>query len=335
MRVAVTGGTGHIGANLVRSLLDAGHSVRVLIHESTAALEGLQVERVSGDVRSLETLRELFAGIEVAYHLAGRISVDGDNGGLVQEINVEGTRNVVTAALECKIRRLLHTSSIHAYDMTPGTPVTEASPKASSPGHSAYDRSKAVGEEQVRQGIEQGLDAVIVNPSAVIGPNDFRPSRMGTFFLMAHQRKLPALIEGGFDWVDVRDVCSSMMSAIETGSAGENYNLTGHYATVKELAGLCERVTGVAAPRFSTPQWLARIGAPFAALGARALHREPLYTPESLAALRSERSAPHDKARRELGHDPRPLRQSVEDTYLWFRNAGLIPQESTVDLLPR
>jgi dihydroflavonol-4-reductase len=335
MRIAVTGATGHIGANLVRSLLAAGHAVRVLIHESTGALDGLEVERVVGDVRNLESLRRLFAGMEVAYHLAGRISIDGDQGGLVQEINVEGTRNVVTAAIECKIRRLLHTSSIHAYDMTPGKPVTEASRKASSAKHSAYDRSKAVGEEQVRQGIEQGLDAVIVNPSAVIGPLDFRPSRMGAFFLMFHQRRLPAGIEGGFDWVDVRDVCSSMMSAIEVGTTGENYILSGHYATVRELTDLCSQVTGIRAPRFSTPQWLARIGAPVAALGARVLHKEPLYTPESLAALRSEPSAPHDKARRELGHDPRPLRQSIEDIYLWFRDSGLTPTGSRVDVLPR
>ena len=335
MRVAVTGAAGHIGANLVRALLRAGNSVRVLVHESTAALEGLDVERVTGDVRNLENLRELFADIEVVYHLAGRISVDGDQGGLVQEINVEGTRNVVTAAIECKVKRLLHTSSIHAYDMTPGRPVTEASPKASSARHSAYDRSKAVGEEQVRQGIEQGLDAVIVNPSAVIGPDDFRPSRMGSFFLMLHQRRLPALIEGGFDWVDVRDVCSSMISAIETGSTGENYNLCGHYATVRKLADLCTQITGVAAPRFSTPQWLARVGAPFATLGARVLRREPLYTPESLAALRSERNAPHDKARRDLGHNPRPLRESIEDIYVWFRDRGLIPHDSSVDVVPR
>ncbi len=335
MRVAVTGGTGHIGGNLVRRLLDAGHSVRVLVHTTTEALEGVDVERISGDVRNLESLRELFNGVDTAFHLAGRISIDGDQGGVVQEINVEGTRNVVTAALECKIRRLVHTSSIHAYDMTPGRPVTESSPKASSPGHSAYDRSKAVGEEQVRQGIARGLDALIVNPSAVIGPHDYRPSRMGRFFLMLQQRRLPALIEGGFDWVDVRDVCASMVAAMDRGTAGENYNLCGRFATVRELAELCEQVTGVRKPRFSTPQRLARIGAPFAVLAARVLHREPLYTPESLAALRSEPSAPHDKARRELGHSPRPLRQSIEDTYLWFQKRGLISSETKLHIGPR
>jgi dihydroflavonol-4-reductase len=248
----------------------------------------------------------------------------------VQEINVEGTRNVVTAAIESKVRRLLHTSSIHAYDMTPGPPVTEESPRAASPRHSAYDRSKAVGEQQVRQGIERGLDAVIVNPSAVIGPYDFGPSRMGTFLLMLHRRKLPALIEGGFDWVDARDVAASMMSAVENGTTGENYNLCGHYATVDELARLAQSVTGVPAPRTTTPQWLARLGAPVATVGARLLHKEPLYTRESLAALRSEPSAPHDKARRELGHDPRPLRETIEATYCWFREAGFLPADAEV-----
>lgn len=332
MRVAVTGGTGHIGGNLVRALLARGDTVRVLVHEATAAIDGLDVERVTGDVRNLESLRPLCDGVEVLYHLAGCISIDGDRGGLVQEVNVEGTRNVVTAALEARVRRMIHTSSIHAFDMTPGRPVTEESPRASSPGHSAYDRSKAVGEEQVRQGLAQGLDAVIVHPTGVIGRWDFRPSRMGAFFLMLHGRKLPALIEGGFDWVDVQDLVASMVAAVDRGRTGESYNLPGRWASVREVADLAAQITGVPCPRWSTPQWLARVGAPFAVIGARVLRADPLYTPESLAALRSERRVVGDKAARELGHAPRPLRSTIEDLYRCFRERGVIAASAVANV---
>jgi dihydroflavonol-4-reductase len=227
MRAAVTGANGHVGGNLVRALLAAGHAVRVLVHRRTEALEGLAVERVQGDVGSPEPLSELFAGVDVAYHLAAQVSVDGDHGGRVQRVNVEGTRNVAAAALAGGVRRLVHMSSVHAFVTAPGHPVTEASPRADGRGHAAYDRSKAVGEEQVRQAIARGLDAVILNPTGVLGREDFRPSRMGRFFLLLFRRRLPALVEGGFDWVDVRDVVAAALAAAERGRAGESYLLSG------------------------------------------------------------------------------------------------------------
>ena len=333
-RVAVTGAAGHIGANLVRLLLASGHEVRVLVHQDTRGIEGLDVERVPGDVRNVESLRELLAGAEVLYHLAGKRSLDGDQGGLVQEINVEGTRNVVTAALDNKGCRMVHVSAIHAFDLTPGKPITESGRRASSARHSAYGRSKAVAEEQVRQGVERGLDAVILNPTLVIGPYDFGPSYMGRMLLLLQQRRLPALIEGGFHWLDARDLCQTMLVAAERGKRGENYILTGQYASLRELAQLSSAITEVPPPRVTTPQWVARLGAPFATLGARIFHRDPLFTTESLATLCAERRIPDTKARDALGHDPRPLRQTIEDTYLWFREAGFCPTLSTVNREP-
>ncbi|MBN2194817.1 MAG: NAD-dependent epimerase/dehydratase family protein [Polyangiaceae bacterium] len=328
MRVAVTGGTGHIGGNLIRSLLEGGHKVRVLVRERADALDGLAVERIRGDVCVPESLRELFAGVDLAYHLAARVSVDGDQGGLVQRVNVDGTRNVVAAALAARVRRLVHASSIHAYATAPGTPIVEGGPKARGRRHPAYDRSKALAEEQVQRGIERGLDAVIVNPTGVIGRHDLQPSRMGEFFRLLCERHLPMLVEGGFDWVDVRDVVSSMLTAADRGRRGESYILSGTYATVRELATIATAVTGVPAPRWQAPQWLARLGAPFALMAAHTLRREPLFTPESLRALRAEPRVTHDRAAAELGHCPRPLRATIEDVYRSFRRRGVIPTDA-------
>ncbi len=328
MRVAVTGANGHVGGNLVRALLAAGHSVRVLVHHRTEALEGLAVERVQGDVGSPAPLRGLFAGVDVAYHLAAQVSVDGDHGGRVQQVNVEGTRNVAAAALAAGVRRFVHMSSVHAFVTAPGRPVTEASPRADAHGHAAYDRSKAVGEEQVREAITRGLDAVIVNPTGVLGREDFRPSRMGSFFLLLFRRRLPALVEGGFDWVDVRDVVAAAMAAAERGRTGESYLLSGSYATVRQLAALAARVTGVPAPRLTTPRWLARASAPAALLAARALRQEPLFTPEAVLTLGAEPRVSHAKAADELAHAPRSLADTVGDVYRSFRERGVIPRDT-------
>jgi len=332
MRVAVTGANGHVGGNLVRALLAAGHAVRVLVHHRTEALDGLAVERLRGDVDSPATLRALFAGVDLAYHLAAQVSVDGDHGGRVQRVNVEGTRNVADAALAAGVRRLVHMSSVHAFVTAPGRPITEASPRADGPGYAAYDRSKAAGEEQVRQAIARGLDAVILNPTGVLGREDFRPSRMGRFFLLLFRRRLPALVEGGFDWVDVRDVVAGALAAAARGRTGDNYLLSGNYATVPELAALAARVTGVPAPRLTTPRWLAGASAPAALLLARALRPDPLFTPEAVRALGAAPRVSHAKAAEELGYAPRPLADTVADVYRSFRERGVIPRAAPLVL---
>ena len=209
LSVVVTGAAGHLGSNLVRALLARGESVRAMVHENREPLADLEVEQVRGDVRDPESLRRAFAGTDVVYHLAGVISIDGDRGGLVREVNVDGAANAAEAALAAGVRRMVHVSSIHAFRMTPlDRPLDETRARVEDkPGeHAAYDRSKAEGERRVRLVVEKGLDCVIVHPSAVIGRLDFAPSRMGRVFLDLYHRSMPALIDGGFDFVDVRDV---------------------------------------------------------------------------------------------------------------------------------
>jgi dihydroflavonol-4-reductase len=300
----------------------------VLVREDVRAVEGLDVERVRGDVLDPESLRRAFDGAEVVYHLAARISVTGDPDGSVWRTNVDGPRNVAEACLACRVRRLVHFSSVHALAQDPvDVPLDESRAPADRPGDLAYDRSKAAGGRAVREALARGLDAVIVHPSAILGPIDWKPSAMGQVLLDLHHRRLPALVAGGFDWVDVRDVVAGALAAEAQARTGERYILSGAWLTVRDLAALAAGVTGVPRPRLTAPMWLARVGAPFAQAWAGLRGTRPLFTSDSLHALRANRCMSHDKAARDLGYSPRPLRETVADAYAWFREHGMLGKE--------
>jgi dihydroflavonol-4-reductase len=322
--VVVTGASGHLGANLVRQLVAAGRRVRALVHRNRRPLDGLPVECVPGDVRDEGSLGRAFAGADVVYHLAAVVSIAGSQGGLVEAVNVGGARNVVRACRGAGVRRLVHFSSIHAFSQLPREePLDERRGPADAAPAPAYDRSKAGGEREVQAGVDEGLDAVVVNPTAVLGPFDFAPSRMGRVLLDLERGALPALVGGGFDWVDARDVCAAALAAEERGRRGERYLLSGTYTTVAGLAALVADVTGRRAPAVVVPQWLVRPFAPLAELWSGLVGGEPLVTRDSLTALRTGHpQVRHDKAGAELGFAPRPLRATIEDTLRWFRDGG-------------
>lgn len=323
MRAAVTGATGHVGANLCRSLVERGDTVVALCYRTGSALDGVELERVQGDVLRPETLLEVFDAADVVFHLAARISIEGDPDGRVWAVNVEGTRNVVEGCLRARVGRLIHFSSFHAFAQAPyDEELTEERPRVGSSSF-PYDRSKAEAELAVMAGIERGLSAVILNPTAIIGPHDYRPSLMGEVLLDLYHGRLPSLVPGGSDWVDVRDVCDAALASVERGRVGERYLLGGGWTAVGELAALAESITGRKAPRLTTPLWLARAGVPFVKLHSRWSGTRPLYTHESLDRLvRSSRCVSHAKASRDLGFEPHPLRTTLEDAYAWFGAAG-------------
>jgi dihydroflavonol-4-reductase len=331
--VVVTGAAGLVGGNLVRALLARellsreqlarGRPVRALVHRDRRALEGLDVEIVEGDIRDPASLRRAFDRAEAVYHVAAYISLSMRDWPLLESVNVLGTRNVVEACLHCGVRRLIHFGSIHALVQEPlDVPVDESRPLVESRHYPPYDRSKAAGEKEVRRGIERGLDAVIVNPTGMIGPYDFRPSHFGQVLLALGQGRLPALVAGGFDWVDVRDVVAGAMRAEEHAPAGARYLLSGHWASLSELAGLVAEVTGAPVPRLVFPMWMARVGVPFGTHFTRLDGEHPLYTSVSLRALRSNRRISHRRATRDLDYRPRPLRETLADTFRWFAETG-------------
>lgn len=186
-----------------------------------------------------------------------------------------------------------------------------------------YDAAKAGAEAEVRRGVARGLDAVILNPTGVIGPYDAQPSYLGQFFVDLSRRAIPALTTGGFDWVDVRDVVAAAMTAEARGRRGENYILSGEWHSLVGLARMCRAVTGAPVPRLVCPIPVARAWAPVQVAWDRSRGRRPRLTRDALAMLKaSNRHVSSAKARNELGYDPRPTADSVRDACRWFGDRG-------------
>ena len=324
MRFVVTGASGHLGGNVVRALVATGASVRAVDVRRGAALQGLDVEFVEGDVLDPSALQKAFAGAEFVLHLAAKISIAGDPDGSVRRVNVDGVRHVAEAALAAGVRRLVHCSSLHAYDVgSIAGPVREDGRRATDSALPPYDRSKAAGEDELRRVVDQGLDAVILNPSGMFGPVDPEPSRMGRVLLAMFRGRMPVTVHGAFDWVDVRDVAAASITATERGRRGENYLIGGHRASVTDLARLAADVSGRTPPRVVAPlapvQLAARAAVRLA--GPRRAGRL-LLTPESLHALATDPVVDCSKAAAELGYRPRPLAETVADLHAAFVAEG-------------
>ena len=324
----ITGASGRIGGVLARVLADryGPGQIRAIYRERRGTAADLDIAWVKSDILDKESLIAAFKGAETVFHLAARVSIHAVRAQEFHRTNVMGTRNVVEAALACGVRRLVHVSSIHAYDQHPLNEVLDESRRpADSPRDAPYDRSKATGEVEVRRGIDRGLDAVILNPTSVIGPYDSEPSPMGQLLLDLHRRRIPVLVAGGYDWVDVRDVVSATMAAETQARCGENYLVSGHWHTVRELAELSWQATGVPAPRLQFPMFAARLWAPCQVVLDRCRGRSPLYTPASVRVLaHGNPRISSAKARTELGFHPRPLAESVSDTYRWYDEHGML-----------
>lgn len=325
MTIVVTGANGHIGNNLVRTLASAGQQVRAVVHTNTQALEGLGVEQVRADVLDRDSLVEAFRGAELVYHLAGYISIVPFEAAWMERINVQGTRNAVEAALSCGVRRLVYTSSIESLlHAGKGNPVDEEGPPQPDRPVTIYGRTKARAELEVHAGIERGLDAVIVHPTAVVGPYDFKPSLFGQVFVDFALRRLPAFCGGVFDLVDVRDVVAGLRSAAAQGRCGEHYLLGSDLVPIDTLGDILEKATGVPRPRLRVPLWMAGLAGIFMPTFYRLTRRRPRFTRMSLRMLADGRRVSHTKAERELGYQPRPPRQAVEEAVDWFQQAGMV-----------
>jgi dihydroflavonol-4-reductase len=323
MTVIVTGAAGHAGANLVRALIAGKRPVRALVHTDRKALEGLDIEIVEGDVRDFDSLVNAFKGADVVYHLAAYISISKSDWPLLEAVNINGTRNVIKACRNCGVQRLIHFSSIHSMARDTGSAVIDETCSLAESGHYApYDRSKAAAEKEVLQAVENGLHAVVISPTAIIGPHDYRPSYFGEALLRLAGGDLPALVSGGYNWVDARDVVAGAMRAEKLAPTGAKYILSGHWVSLGDVADMVEKIMGVPAPGFTCPMWLARAGAPFISAFDRLAKKRPLYTSVSLNALCENRNVSHQKATRELDYSPRPFLETLTDTLRWFEANG-------------
>jgi dihydroflavonol-4-reductase len=323
--IAITGVCGLTGANLARALLAQGRQVRGLVHRDQRAVEGLDIELAQADIRDPASLRRALAGAEVVYHLAARISLETKDQAETEATNVQGTRNVVEICLHCGVRRLVHFSSIHALEQAPlDLALDEERRRVSSQSRSPYDRSKAQGEVEALQGMARGLEVVILRPTAMIGPYDYYPSYMGRALLSLAQGRIPALVRGGFDWVDVRDVVQAAMRAERVAESGSSYILSGHWRSIRQIADLTAELTGRRAPLFTVPTGLATLAAPLMGALAKLKGTQPIFTRLTLDALNSNRQISHAKASRDLGYQPRPVEDTVGDTLDWFAQNGYL-----------
>lgn len=324
IKVAVTGASGHVGTNLCRMLLDHGYRVRVLIHNSIEGLENLDLEFVKGDVTTLADLRKLCEGCSVVFHLAACISIrKKDQRCLV--VNAGSCELLLSAAKSEGVRRIIHFSSIHAFKQVPHDEILDETRGLELNSSVSYNRSKALGQKIMMEGSNPGLEVVVLNPTAISGPYDYQPSLLGNAVIRFFKGQNPSLIPGGYDWVDVRDVCNAAINAIDHGVPGECYLLSGSWKSLKEMALTVERLGGRKAPRLTLPWWLANIGAVILNMHATVTGAVPLYTSMSLDTLKeSHRNISPAKAARDLGYKSRPFEETMADTIRWFKENNYI-----------
>jgi dihydroflavonol-4-reductase len=318
----VTGATGHIGNVLVRKLVDAGQSVRVLIFpgEDTLPLKDLLLEMVTGDVLDPLSLRKAMAGVTRVFHLAGIISILPGRNAFVRRVNVDGTKNIIAEARRAGVQRLIYTSSIHAIQRAPrGVQIDERLPFDPHNAAGEYDRSKAEASLAVLEAARQGLNTVIVCPTGVIGPTDYRRSELGQLVLDCVEQKPQFYVDGAYDFVDVRDVADGMIRAADQGRNGETYILSGEKLSVRRIVDVLWDLTGRRFARVYVPFSLARFAARFTPLLYIRRKIKPRFTSYSLETLRSNSDISHAKATAELGYHPRRLIETIADTVEWFR----------------
>lgn len=314
MRVAVTGAAGFVGRNLLAQLVSRGDTVVAIDrHRPTTATGGPAVEWVDADILDPAALTTAFDGVDIVYHLVAVITLR-HNDENAWRINTEGVRNVAEAALTAGVRRMVHCSSIHSFDQYRcGGQINEASVRSADPALPVYDRSKWSGEQELHRVIARGLDAVICNPTAVYGPADHAPySRINGMLRDSARGRVPALITGGFDLVDVRDVAAGLILAGEHGVCGENYLLTGEMVEMIEAFRMVAREAGRRGPVLAFPmRWVQAI-LPVAE-PICSLFGSDLVSKASLGSLAAQPEVDGTKARTELGYAPRPVATTMRE----------------------
>lgn len=321
----VTGANGHLGSTIIRMLKRKHADIRGLILPQEEAEDAPCVRYIHGDVRDKASLEPLFEGTEgyevIFIHTAGIIDITEDVTEFMYDVNVNGTRNVIELCTEHNVKRLLYVSSVHAIPEKDKYQVLEEverfSPDAVVGG---YAKTKAEATQLVLDAVREGLDAVVVHPSGILGPYDNEHNhnhlvQMVKSYISGH---LPACVNGGYDFVDVRDVARGCLAAVERGRSGECYILSNRHYEVKDVLNMIRSIYG-GRKLPVLPMWMAKAAAPVLEKSAKRKKERPLYTKYSLYTLNSNDKFSHDKATRELGYKPRDLFKTMKDTIGWIR----------------
>lgn len=320
MKILVTGATGFLGHHVVRQLLAKGHHVRILRRRSssTQLLTGLSIETALGDVTDFPSVLAATQGREVVFHVAGHVSFWKDDREIQTKINVQGTRNLVQAALQSKVRRLVHTSSIAAIGIPPeGQLGDETLAYNWWPYRINYCNTKYLAELEIQRGVEAGLDAVIVNPATIFGAGDINLNA-GALILQMKKGRVPFTIPGGCCTCDVEDVARGHLLALERGQKGERYVLGGENLTWREIMNQVAQVVGVDPPKRTLPAWAFSLLGRSQDLVSLFTHKAPPITRESALFGGINYFFSSEKARRELGYTFIPFQESAAKTYRWY-----------------
>jgi dihydroflavonol-4-reductase len=324
-RALVTGGTGFVGAHLVRTLLERGDSVRCLARASspTTNLDGLTVEVVRGDLRDPDSLRAALDGADVVYHCAADYRLYVRVPEEMYASNVEGTRNVLAAAAEAGVGRVVYTSTVGALGLDPAhRPADETTPVRLEDMIGHYKRSKFLAERVAEEWAGRGLPVVIVNPSAPVGDLDVKPTATGQMVLDFVNGKVGAYVETGLNLVDVRDVALGHVLAAERGQSGEKYILGHRNMSLKEIFESLAEITGRRAPRVKLPHIVPLAAAAVDTLAARVLGRAPRLALDAVRLARHKMYFDPAKAVRELGLPQSPVEHALRRAVRWFRENG-------------
>jgi dihydroflavonol-4-reductase len=323
----VTGATGFVGSAVARALLARGRRVRVLARPNSDRrnLGGLAVEIAEGAMEDPRSLARAVAGCRYVYHVAADYRIWVPDPAPMFRANVEGTRDLLTAALEAGAERVVYTSSVATLGLVPGGSATEETPSSVDDMIGPYKRSKFAAE-QVARGLarERGLPVVIVNPSTPVGPGDIKPTPTGRLIVETARGQMPAFVDTGLNIVHVDDVAEGHLAAAENGRIGERYILGGENMALAEILAEVAQAVGRRPPWLRVPHSVLFPVAIGAELAARATGRDPFVTLDGVRMSRKKMYFSSEKALREFGYTPRPARRAIADAVSWFRDNGYL-----------
>lgn len=328
MNVLVTGATGHIGLLLTLRLLDAGHTVRTLAFDNAKGLALINergLEHFHADITQYDQIEAAFSGIECVFHLAAQVSFRDRGLDEMRLVNVEGVGNVIKACQRHHVRRLIYFSSIEALSPYPAdATVDETRPLVGDDYEFPYPRTKAMGQRLVLEAQAQGLETVVIYPTAVTGPNDYHFRASNSLLLQFARGRFEGVTEGGFNFVDVRDVVELSVRAAEQAPSGSSYLASGHWHSILEAGTLIAALRGFPPPKISLTAAQLKLVTPMISWWNEMRGNPPTLTAAAVLYITNWLSISHERATREFGYQPRPFAETIRDTVRWFEESGAL-----------
>ena len=323
----ITGSSGHVGSNLIRELSKQDYKIRCIDFDGDyRAYEGFDVEVIKGDITNKDSLRSVFKNVDIVFHTAALINLDRRYEKQIRQVNVEGTRNVCEAAVKAGVKKLIHFSSVDAFYRFPiEEPLLESRSLIDDPNAVPYDLSKADGQKIVLKFCEKDLDASIIHPTSIVGPNDFKPGLPMQEMVNLANGKRKLVPNWGYNFVDVRDLCITAISAVKLGRTGQNYIVGGEYHLYSYIAKLMKQQLGRTILLATIPNFVSYLGLPYEYIKSLITGKPRVLTIDTLHTGKTgNKVVPSTLAREELGHNPRPLEETIYDMVSFFQKRGLI-----------